>query len=273
MSARADPFTVEGYPNVEFRNWTGNQARTDLTVIRRPCEAPVVVATERSDNPGVSITNGVEYLAAAVVAKICPERARELVPFILVEHYPAATFRVGDSEFEGIEPTFQQVRFADFRLQGVQGKNRIGEAIEWVPVAEELRDIVKLSVEAEPKRTLTQREAVLQVALALDAQRNALIEGDDRWRRPTIHKLPAYDPARLEAWCGYDPGTDEYFGRVQDDRGWVYREQTTDLRALVHGLRQYAHIPPAAVEVLRAERVCRDNLPLAGKEVDWSDCV
>ncbi len=96
---------------------------------------------------------------------------------------------------------------------------------------------------------------------------------DDRWGRPTIHKLPAYDSTRLEAWCGYDPGTDEYFGRVQDDRGWLCREQTTDLRALVSDLQQYAHVSPAAVEVLRAERVCRNNLPLAGKEVDWRDRV
>ncbi len=51
----------------------------------------------------------------------------------------------------------------------------------------------------------------------------------------------------------------------------MFREQTTDLQALLRGLRQYAHIPPAAVEVLRAERVCRDNLPLSGKEVDWTD--
>ena len=107
----------------------------------------------------------------------------------------------------------------------------------------------------------------------LDAQRNALGDGDDRCRRPTIHKLPAYDPARLEAWCGYDPGTGEFFGRVRDGRGWVYRERTNDLLALVRGLRQYAHIPPAAVEVLRAERVCRDDLPLPGKEVDWTDHV
>ena len=107
----------------------------------------------------------------------------------------------------------------------------------------------------------------------LDAQRNALVEGDDRCRRPTIHKLPAYDPVRFDAWCGYDPSTDAYFGRVWDDRGWVFREQTTDLQSLLRSLRQYAHIPPAAVEVLRAERVFRDNLPFAGKEVDWSDHV
>ena len=53
----------------------------------------------------------------------------------------------------------------------------------------------------------------------------------------------------------------------------MFREQTTDLQALLRSLRQHAHIPPAAVEVLRAERVCRDNLPFAGKEVDWSDHV
>ncbi len=96
---------------------------------------------------------------------------------------------------------------------------------------------------------------------------------DDRWRRPTLHNLPAYDSARLDAWCGYDPATDEYFGCVRDDRGWVHREQTTDLRSLVRGLERYAHVPPAAVEVLRAERVCRADLPLAGKEVDWRDRV
>lgn len=57
---------------------------TDLVIIRGGA-VPVVIATERADNPGASITNTIERLAAAL------SREKGWLPgrdFALVEHYP-----------------------------------------------------------------------------------------------------------------------------------------------------------------------------------------
>lgn len=57
---------------------------TDLLIIN---DGPVrvVIATERADNPGASITNTIERLAATLMS----ETGWLLGDFILVEHYPA----------------------------------------------------------------------------------------------------------------------------------------------------------------------------------------
>ncbi|HYL22471.1 MAG TPA: hypothetical protein VEU74_11970 [Gemmatimonadales bacterium] len=57
---------------------------TDLVILG---DGPgrVVIATERSDNPGASITNTIEKLAAALMS----ETGWLLGDFVLVEHYPA----------------------------------------------------------------------------------------------------------------------------------------------------------------------------------------
>jgi hypothetical protein len=62
---------------------------TDLVILN---DGPgrVVIATERSDNPGASITNTIEKLAAALMS----ETGWVLGDFVLVEHYPA--FRYGE---------------------------------------------------------------------------------------------------------------------------------------------------------------------------------
>lgn len=57
---------------------------TDVVIVRDG-SVPVVIATERSDNPGASITNTIEKLAA----RLMQETGWLLGDFILVEHYPA----------------------------------------------------------------------------------------------------------------------------------------------------------------------------------------
>ena len=57
---------------------------TDLVIVRDG-PVPVVIATERGDNPGASITNTIEKLAARLMS----ETGWLLGDFVLVEHYPA----------------------------------------------------------------------------------------------------------------------------------------------------------------------------------------
>ena len=67
--------------------WPNRPAVTDL-LIARTGEKPVVIATERDDNPGASITNTIEHLAEAVANEMgwSPD------DFILVEHYRAGRY-------------------------------------------------------------------------------------------------------------------------------------------------------------------------------------
>jgi len=60
---------------------------TDVVIVKDG-PVPVVIATERGDNPGASITNTIERLAA-VLAK---DMRWSLGDFILVEHYPPHRF-------------------------------------------------------------------------------------------------------------------------------------------------------------------------------------
>ena len=59
-----------------FKGYFGKRSVTDLAVCGR-----VVIATERNDNPGTSITNAAEALSAAI-------RERFGDDVIVVEHYP-----------------------------------------------------------------------------------------------------------------------------------------------------------------------------------------
>lgn len=63
---------------------------TDLVILN---DGPgrVVIATERSDNPGASITNTIEKLAAMLMR----ETGWLLGDFVLIEHYPA--YRYGEN--------------------------------------------------------------------------------------------------------------------------------------------------------------------------------
>ncbi|MFZ1125378.1 MAG: hypothetical protein WAN59_09615 [Candidatus Baltobacteraceae bacterium] len=119
-------WSVERYPIFEFRGPSGNPARADLVVMRHQHEPAVVVATERADNPGVSVTNGVEQLAAAVRTQLFAAHTGPGAPFALIEHYPA----VGESA-----ASFQEVVFEDFELRRDRAVPRIGDVKEWRTVA------------------------------------------------------------------------------------------------------------------------------------------
>jgi hypothetical protein len=112
---------VERHEAFVFRGPSGNPAIADVAIVTRDGSVPVVVATEREDNPGVSITNGAEQLAAEVLLRLFPERAGESQPFRLVEHYRAGSF----------DSTMNEVTFANFELSRNGNVPRIGDVIEW----------------------------------------------------------------------------------------------------------------------------------------------
>ena len=62
--------------------------RTGQDVHVPPRVPPVVIASERADNPGQSITNAAELLVPAVIRQFFPERFEEEVPVRFIEHYP-----------------------------------------------------------------------------------------------------------------------------------------------------------------------------------------
>jgi hypothetical protein len=115
-------WTVERYPGFEFRGPSGNPALTDLVVMRHQHELAVVVVSERADNPGVSVTNGAEQLAAAVLTRLFAEHMGPGAPFVLIEHYRA----VGESAL-----SFQEVVFEDFEVRNDRGVPRVGDVKEW----------------------------------------------------------------------------------------------------------------------------------------------
>jgi hypothetical protein len=53
-----------------FRGSSGDPATADLVIMTRDGSLPVVVATGRDDNPGVSITKGAEQLAAQILLRL-----------------------------------------------------------------------------------------------------------------------------------------------------------------------------------------------------------
>jgi len=71
---------------------------------------PVIVAAERDDNTGPSVTNVAEYLAAAIVARHFPHLldapANGGQPAIWLEHYPPG---------RGVPEEYDRVTFAPWR--------------------------------------------------------------------------------------------------------------------------------------------------------------
>jgi hypothetical protein len=80
-------------------------------------DAPVVVCSELPNNPGGSITNSAEVIAAGVV------RANELpTPLVWIEHWPEETT-------EGQE-TFELVVFSSYKVE--ERAPYLGETRAWI---------------------------------------------------------------------------------------------------------------------------------------------
>jgi hypothetical protein len=80
-------------------------------------DAPVVICSELPNNPGGSITNAVEVIAAGVI------RANELpTPLVWVEHWP--------EESTEEQETFELVVFSSYEV--VERAPYLGETTAWV---------------------------------------------------------------------------------------------------------------------------------------------
>src|SRR5918992_255792 len=80
-------------------------------------DAPVVVCSELPNNPGGSITNSAEVIAAGVI------RANELpIPLVWIEHWPQET--------TDVEETFELVAFSSYEV--VQRAPYLGETRAWI---------------------------------------------------------------------------------------------------------------------------------------------
>lgn len=86
-------------------------------------DAPVVLCSELPENPGTSVTNAAEHLAAEVIAA----HGLEKRPPIWVEHYP----RSEAERQAGLKETFDLVIFEDHDvrevLKGGEWRRTIGE--------------------------------------------------------------------------------------------------------------------------------------------------
>jgi hypothetical protein len=81
-------------------------------------DTPVVICSELPNNPGGSITNSAEVIAAGVI------RANELpTPLVWVEHWP-------EESTDGGEETFELVDFS--RYQVTERAPYLGETRAWI---------------------------------------------------------------------------------------------------------------------------------------------
>src|SRR4051794_20817669 len=69
----------------DYAGLHGRPARCGLEIVELPNGRTVVIATELSDNPGVSITNFAEKLASLV----CKMFDIDPTTLVWIEHYPA----------------------------------------------------------------------------------------------------------------------------------------------------------------------------------------
>ena len=114
----------------EFPGLRGCRSWCRLTVVELRDGRTVVVASEREDNPGTSVTNAAEQLATAVVMTFCLDPDK----LVWVEHYPAegphakredwdlVTFKIIRTKREFLtftDPDWRPMRRADWQDLGL----------------------------------------------------------------------------------------------------------------------------------------------------------
>lgn len=77
----------------------GRVSQAQIAVYQATGELPLIVASERDDNPGPSLTTSIEDLANAVWRELVPEAAGVRV----IEHYPAREPRLGAWDDESFD--------------------------------------------------------------------------------------------------------------------------------------------------------------------------
>jgi len=72
----------------DYAGYSNCESRCRVRIYDGPDQSPVFLVEELQDNPGTSITNMVEYLAAELATRHCPQRLEEPEPFRWIERYP-----------------------------------------------------------------------------------------------------------------------------------------------------------------------------------------
>ncbi len=105
----------------------GGRCRIRIYLSDDEHDAPVVVCSELPNNPGMSITNAAERIAAEVIGG-----HRLSTPLVWIEHYPPEARR------PGAEETFDLVLFSSYEVEDLgayagEERKRIGEP-SWKPL-------------------------------------------------------------------------------------------------------------------------------------------
>ena len=89
----------------EYRGLWQDGATVRIRIYSGPLIRPVVITTEPPDNPGSSVTNMVEYLAAEIIEQHFSDTADEHGRPVFIEHYPPRQLgnRRGDETFDLVE--------------------------------------------------------------------------------------------------------------------------------------------------------------------------
>jgi hypothetical protein len=110
MTERASSLSLAADYIYEYRGYSNCESRCRVRIYEAPGQSPVFLVEELADNPGTSITNMAEYLAAELATRHFPERLEEPEPFRWIEHYP----RTEDERRRGMVE-YSLVTFSSYR--------------------------------------------------------------------------------------------------------------------------------------------------------------
>lgn len=84
-----------------YHGFRGCESRCRIRIYDpTPAGVPVVIATELDDNPGTSITNLAEQLAAEVLVRHLPHRDGAEPPLLWIEHYPPRRYVRDEHDYD-----------------------------------------------------------------------------------------------------------------------------------------------------------------------------
>jgi hypothetical protein len=110
----------------EYRGYGGCVCRCRVVVFEPEGQRPAIVVSELADNPGTSVTNMAEVLAAELIARHFPERVGEPDGVVWIERYP----RVGRLPHRPEGPVYARVEFASWAPRTEQRFGANGRYLE-----------------------------------------------------------------------------------------------------------------------------------------------
>ncbi len=93
-----------------FAGYLGVPSHCRLRIFTRDGLPPVIIVSERDDNPGTSITNAADVLYPGIIARYLTGWLDQADALYIIEHYPKREGRGGETS-----ETFAQVGFTSWR--------------------------------------------------------------------------------------------------------------------------------------------------------------